>query len=165
VQDFTSCLRENVLSCRDESAAYWQRASELNVLCLACQRRTVLWKDGRSQQSPQMRLVKDVSAQTAHRCRTVRSVYRGPGFRALDRDRRTSSPRATGAACRLPARSGRGPQRRVPAIAAGIYGFPPVQAARIAVDTIRSTLTTVECVRLMVIGQLACDILEAALDA
>jgi O-acetyl-ADP-ribose deacetylase (regulator of RNase III) len=52
-----------------------------------------------------------------------------------------------------------------PAIAAGIYGFPPDQAARIAVDIIRSTHTAVECERLMVIGQLACDILEAALDA
>ncbi|MBG0567252.1 macro domain-containing protein [Actinoplanes aureus] len=36
-----------------------------------------------------------------------------------------------------------------PAIATGVYGFPPEQAARIVVDTIRSTLTAVHQVRLV----------------
>jgi O-acetyl-ADP-ribose deacetylase len=36
-----------------------------------------------------------------------------------------------------------------PAISTGIYGYPPAQAARIAVDTIRSTPTEVEVVRLV----------------
>jgi O-acetyl-ADP-ribose deacetylase (regulator of RNase III) len=36
-----------------------------------------------------------------------------------------------------------------PAISTGIYGYPPEEAARIAVDTIRSTPTDVELVRLV----------------
>jgi len=36
-----------------------------------------------------------------------------------------------------------------PAISTGIYGYPPEQAARIAVETIRSTPTEVELVRLV----------------
>jgi O-acetyl-ADP-ribose deacetylase len=36
-----------------------------------------------------------------------------------------------------------------PAISTGAYGYPPEQAARIAVDTIRSTPTGVELVRLV----------------
>ncbi|MBV8982470.1 MAG: O-acetyl-ADP-ribose deacetylase [Acidimicrobiia bacterium] len=36
-----------------------------------------------------------------------------------------------------------------PAISTGIYGYPPEEAARIAVDTIRSTPTQVELVRLV----------------
>jgi O-acetyl-ADP-ribose deacetylase (regulator of RNase III) len=36
-----------------------------------------------------------------------------------------------------------------PAIATGVYGFPPDQAARIAVSTIRTTPTTVQQIRLV----------------
>src|SRR6266513_2990433 len=36
-----------------------------------------------------------------------------------------------------------------PAISTGIYGYPPEEAARIAVDTVRSTPTEVELVRLV----------------
>lgn len=36
-----------------------------------------------------------------------------------------------------------------PAISTGVYGFPPEQAARIAVDTVRSAATSVELVRLV----------------
>ena len=36
-----------------------------------------------------------------------------------------------------------------PAISTGIYGYPPGEAARIAVETIRSTPTEVELVRLV----------------
>ncbi len=57
--------------------------------------------------------------------------------------------------------------RRVafPAIATGIYGFPPEQAARIAVETIRSTPTAVEQVRLVAFDQATRDLLEAALSS
>jgi O-acetyl-ADP-ribose deacetylase (regulator of RNase III) len=36
-----------------------------------------------------------------------------------------------------------------PAISTGVYGYPPEQAARIAVDTVRSADTAVELVRLV----------------
>jgi O-acetyl-ADP-ribose deacetylase len=52
-----------------------------------------------------------------------------------------------------------------PAIATGIYGFPPDQAAKIALQTIRSTPTAVEHIRLVAFDRLACDILQAALNA
>jgi O-acetyl-ADP-ribose deacetylase len=51
-----------------------------------------------------------------------------------------------------------------PAIATGVYGFPPDQAASIAVQTIRSTPTAVEQVRLVAFDQPTCDILQAALN-
>jgi O-acetyl-ADP-ribose deacetylase len=50
-----------------------------------------------------------------------------------------------------------------PAIATGVYGFPPQQAAKIAVETIRSTPTAVEHVRLVAFDEPACDMLNAAL--
>src|SRR5438067_10304495 len=40
-----------------------------------------------------------------------------------------------------------------PAISTGIYGYPPEEAARIAVETVRSTETTVELVRLVAFDQ------------
>ena len=51
-----------------------------------------------------------------------------------------------------------------PAIATGVYGFPPAEAARIAVDTIRSTPTDLEAVRLVAFDQLTHDLLAAALQ-
>ena len=51
-----------------------------------------------------------------------------------------------------------------PAIATGLYGFPPDQAATIAVHTIRSTSTTVEHVRLVAFDQPTRDLLETALN-
>jgi O-acetyl-ADP-ribose deacetylase (regulator of RNase III) len=52
-----------------------------------------------------------------------------------------------------------------PAIATGVYGFPAEQAARIAVETIRSTPTGVELVRLVAFDEAARDALTAALAA
>lgn len=49
-----------------------------------------------------------------------------------------------------------------PAIATGIYGFPVEQAARIAVQTIRSTPTTVDTIRLVAFDQHGGDALTAA---
>jgi O-acetyl-ADP-ribose deacetylase (regulator of RNase III) len=51
-----------------------------------------------------------------------------------------------------------------PAIATGVYGFPPDQAASIAVQTIRSTPTMVQQVRLLAFDQPTRDILQAALN-
>ena len=52
-----------------------------------------------------------------------------------------------------------------PAISTGIYGYPPEEAARIAMDTIRSTPTEVELVRLVAFDaathQLYVDLLSA----
>ncbi len=52
-----------------------------------------------------------------------------------------------------------------PAIATGVYGFPPDQAARIAVATIRSTPTNVERVRLVAFDDATRDRLQAALES
>src|SRR5690606_25823154 len=50
-----------------------------------------------------------------------------------------------------------------PAISTGIFGYPPEQAARIAVATIRSTLTRVAEVRLVAFDQPTYDLLRDAL--
>ena len=52
-----------------------------------------------------------------------------------------------------------------PAIATGVYGFPPDQAAKIAVETIRSTPTAVEHIRLIAFDQPTRDLLAAALNS
>ena len=52
-----------------------------------------------------------------------------------------------------------------PAIATGVYGFPPERAAKIAVETIRSTPAAVEHVRLIAFDQATRDLLEAALNS
>jgi O-acetyl-ADP-ribose deacetylase len=51
-----------------------------------------------------------------------------------------------------------------PAIATGVYGFPPEQAAKIAVRTIRSTTTAVTQIRLVAFDQATRDLLQAALS-
>jgi O-acetyl-ADP-ribose deacetylase (regulator of RNase III) len=51
-----------------------------------------------------------------------------------------------------------------PAIATGIYGFPPQLAAQIAVASIRSTATAVELVRLVAFDEVTRDLLAAALS-
>jgi O-acetyl-ADP-ribose deacetylase len=50
-----------------------------------------------------------------------------------------------------------------PAIATGVYGFPSRQAAQIAVETIRSTPTSVGQVRLVAFDEATRDLLAAAL--
>jgi O-acetyl-ADP-ribose deacetylase (regulator of RNase III) len=50
-----------------------------------------------------------------------------------------------------------------PAIATGVYGFPPDQAAQIAVRTITSAATAVGQVRLVAFDQGTRDLLETAL--
>lgn len=51
-----------------------------------------------------------------------------------------------------------------PAIATGVYGYPPEQAAKVAVETIRATPTAVEDIRLVAFDQRTRDIIQAALD-
>jgi O-acetyl-ADP-ribose deacetylase (regulator of RNase III) len=50
-----------------------------------------------------------------------------------------------------------------PAISTGVYGYPPDQAARIAVDTIRNTHTDVEEVTLVAFDEATADLLRSAL--
>jgi len=50
-----------------------------------------------------------------------------------------------------------------PAIATGVYGFPPSQAAQIAVETIRSTTTGVDVIRLIAFDEPTRDLLAQAL--
>lgn len=50
-----------------------------------------------------------------------------------------------------------------PAVATGVYGFPPEDAARIAINTIRSTPTDVDKILLVAFDQATRDLLEAAL--
>jgi O-acetyl-ADP-ribose deacetylase (regulator of RNase III) len=51
-----------------------------------------------------------------------------------------------------------------PAIATGVYGFPPELAAKIAVTTLRVTSTNVERIRLVAFDSATYDVLRAALD-
>jgi O-acetyl-ADP-ribose deacetylase (regulator of RNase III) len=50
-----------------------------------------------------------------------------------------------------------------PAIATGVYGFPGAQAARIAIDTIRSAATAVDTVYLVAFDEDTYDMLTTAL--
>ncbi|MGC4892963.1 O-acetyl-ADP-ribose deacetylase [Micromonospora sp. DT31] len=52
-----------------------------------------------------------------------------------------------------------------PAIATGVYGFPPARAATIAISTIRATPTDVEHVRLVAFDDETYDLLTAAAQA
>jgi len=50
-----------------------------------------------------------------------------------------------------------------PAISTGIYGYPPDEAATIAVDTIRTTSTSVDVVRLVAFDELTLRLYEERL--
>jgi O-acetyl-ADP-ribose deacetylase (regulator of RNase III) len=52
-----------------------------------------------------------------------------------------------------------------PAISTGVYGYPPEQAARIAVDTLRSTPTRVERVLLVAFDERTAELLRATAAA
>ncbi|AVT33072.1 MULTISPECIES: O-acetyl-ADP-ribose deacetylase [unclassified Plantactinospora] len=51
-----------------------------------------------------------------------------------------------------------------PAIATGVYGFPADRAARIAVQTLRSTPSAVESIRLVAFDEKTRGLIQAALD-
>jgi len=50
-----------------------------------------------------------------------------------------------------------------PAIGTGVYGFPSDLAAKIAVETIKSSLTKVDHIKLVAFDEPTRDVLEAAL--
>jgi O-acetyl-ADP-ribose deacetylase len=52
-----------------------------------------------------------------------------------------------------------------PAISTGIYGYPPAQAAKVAVAALTSTPTSVALIRLVAFDEAARDLLEAELAA
>lgn len=52
-----------------------------------------------------------------------------------------------------------------PAIATGVYGFPPDRAARVAVATIRNTPTTIQRVRLVAFDEETLEYLHTAMAA
>jgi O-acetyl-ADP-ribose deacetylase (regulator of RNase III) len=52
-----------------------------------------------------------------------------------------------------------------PAIATGVYGYPPDEAARIAVATVKATPTQVQRIRLIAFDEDARRLLQDALDA
>ena len=100
----------------------------------------------------------DLDPPVRHVIHTVGPVWEGGGYGEAD-ILASCYRRSLQVADTLGARS-----VAFPAIANGIYGFPPDQAAQIAVDTIKSTPTAVEHVRLVAFDQPARDILQAALD-
>jgi O-acetyl-ADP-ribose deacetylase len=51
-----------------------------------------------------------------------------------------------------------------PAISTGVYGYPPQEAARVAVETIRATNTNVELVRLVAFDRATLALYRALLD-
>jgi O-acetyl-ADP-ribose deacetylase len=101
----------------------------------------------------------DLDPPVRHVIHTVGPVWEGGGYGEAD-ILASCYQRSLQVADTLGARS-----VAFPALATGIYGFPPDQAAKIAVHTIRSTPTTVEHVQLVAFDQQARDILEAALNA
>ena len=52
-----------------------------------------------------------------------------------------------------------------PAISTGIYGYPPAEAAKIAVETVRSTPTRVELVRLVAFDDATLSLYEDCLGS
>jgi O-acetyl-ADP-ribose deacetylase (regulator of RNase III) len=50
-----------------------------------------------------------------------------------------------------------------PAISTGVYGYPPAEAARVAIRALRLTDTEVEVVRLVAFDEAAADVLRRAL--
>jgi O-acetyl-ADP-ribose deacetylase len=100
----------------------------------------------------------DLDPPVRHVIHTVGPVWRGGGHREAD-VLASCYRRSLEVADELGARS-----IAFPAIATGIYGFPPRQAARIAVASIRSTPTSVEQVRLIAYDEPTGDLLRAALE-
>jgi len=100
----------------------------------------------------------DLDPPVRHVIHTVGPVWEGGGFGEAD-ILASCYRRSLEIADQLSARS-----LAFPAIATGVYGFPPEQAARIAVTTIRSTPTSVERVRLVAFDEATGDLLRTALQ-
>jgi O-acetyl-ADP-ribose deacetylase (regulator of RNase III) len=100
----------------------------------------------------------DLDPPVRHIIHTVGPVWEGGGYGEAD-ILASCYRRSLEIADQLSARS-----VAFPAIATGVYGFPPDQAARIAVATIRSTPTNVEPVRLVAFDDATCALLQAELE-
>jgi O-acetyl-ADP-ribose deacetylase len=99
----------------------------------------------------------DLDPPVRHVIHTVGPVWKGGG-RGEDGILTSCYRRSLQVADELGARS-----VAFPAIATGVYGFPSDQAAKIAVETIRSTRTAVKLVRLVAFDGAAREVLEAVL--
>ena len=99
----------------------------------------------------------DLNPPVSHIVHTVGPVWKGGGFGEAE-VLASCYRRSLKVADELGVRS-----IAFPAIATGIYGFPPDQAAEIAVSTIRSTPTRIELIRLVAFDQTTHDHLQAAL--
>ncbi|MGC4810192.1 O-acetyl-ADP-ribose deacetylase [Micromonospora sp. DT228] len=101
----------------------------------------------------------DLNPPVRHVIHTVGPVWEGGGYG--EADLLTSCyRRSLEVADEVEARS-----VAFPAIATGVYGFPPAQAAKIAISTIRATPTEVERVRLVAFDEETHDLLAAAAQA
>jgi O-acetyl-ADP-ribose deacetylase (regulator of RNase III) len=99
----------------------------------------------------------DLDPPVRHVIHTVGPVWRGGGH-GEDEALASCYRRSLEVADEVGARS-----VAFPAIATGVYGFPPDRAARIAVATIRATPTRVERVRLVAFDEQGGELLSAAL--
>jgi O-acetyl-ADP-ribose deacetylase (regulator of RNase III) len=99
----------------------------------------------------------DLDPPVRHIIHTVGPIWEGGGYGEA-----RPSPRVIGAASRPLTQSGPEVSRFLPSPRASM-GSPPDQAAKIAVETIRSTPTAVERVRLIAFDESARDVLNAAL--
>jgi len=100
----------------------------------------------------------DLDPPVRHIIHTVGPVWEGGGYGEAD-ILASCYRRSLEIADQMSARS-----VAFPAIATGVYGFPPDQAARIAVATISSTPTNVERVRLVAFDDVTCALLQAELE-
>jgi O-acetyl-ADP-ribose deacetylase len=101
----------------------------------------------------------DLDPPVSHIIHTVGPVWEGGGYGEAD-VLASCYRRSLEVADGLRARS-----VAFPAIATGVYGFPPQLAAQIAVATIRSSPTAVERVRLVAFDEATRGLLAAALSA
>jgi len=101
----------------------------------------------------------DLDPPVRHVIHTVGPIWEGGGHGEAD-VLASCYRRSLAVADQLSARS-----VAFPAIATGVDGFPPEQAARIAVTTIRATPTNVEQIRLVAFDDTTRDLLQKAFGA
>ncbi|MCX5064775.1 O-acetyl-ADP-ribose deacetylase [Micromonospora lupini] len=100
----------------------------------------------------------DLNPPVRHVIHTVGPVWEGGGHGEAD-ILASCYRRSLGVADEVGARS-----VAFPAIATGVYGFPPTEAAKIAISTIRATPTEVEHVRLVAFDDETYELLAAAVQ-
>lgn len=100
----------------------------------------------------------DLDPPITHVIHTVGPVWRGGGHGEA-RVLASCYRRCLEVADRLGVRS-----IAFPAISTGVYGYPPAEAARIAVETVTTTPTDVALIRLVAFDAATRDLLTAALE-